>query len=70
MNRQQRRSAKRAPAAMRAFIAAYRCPDCNSESGEPFPVDERGVWRAEISHDETCPWYQQHIVGDSPKATP
>jgi hypothetical protein len=68
VNREQDR---RAPAVMRALIAAYRCPDCDSESGEPYPDHERGIWRAEIRHDETCPWYRQHIVGtDSPKAAP
>ncbi|MCW2651697.1 MAG: hypothetical protein JWR32_2673, partial [Mycobacterium sp.] len=35
MNRASRRSAARqAPPAIREYAAAYRCPDCMSETGE------------------------------------
>ncbi len=60
MNRAQRRAAaRRAPAHMRAFALAYRCPDCLSETAEPVLVDARGVWRVNVHHDETCPTYRR-----------
>lgn len=56
----RRRRARWAPDVMREFIAAYRCPDCNSESGEPIHI-EGNRWSAEIRHDDSCPWYAKHI---------
>ena len=71
MNRKQPGRPLRAPLAFRRIAAAYRCPDCDSETGEPQPDDLLGIWRMEVRHDETCPWYRQHIVGsDTPKAAP
>ncbi len=57
MNRAQRRlHARHAPASIRAFAAAYRCPDCLSETTRP--VQDRGIWRIEVRHDDTCPTWR------------
>jgi hypothetical protein len=59
MNRaERRRNNHNAPRAIRAFAAAYRCPDCLSETTQPV-VDEFGVWHIDVQHDDTCPMYHR-----------
>jgi hypothetical protein len=57
VNRRQRRSTA-IPEAVAIFAAAYRCPDCLSESAAP-TQDHFGMWHLEIRHDDTCPAYRQ-----------
>jgi hypothetical protein len=59
MNRaERRRMTQKAPASVRAFVAAYRCPDCLSDTTQPV-ADELGVWHIDVRHDDTCPMYQR-----------
>lgn len=58
MNRaERRRNYRQVPRVLRAFAAAYRCPDCSSETGELYPDGQR--WHLNIHHDDTCPSYRQ-----------
>ena len=57
MNRAQRRAGRQAPADIRAFAAAYRCPDCLSETAEPYHGGDH--WHINVHHDETCPSYRK-----------
>lgn len=58
MNRAQRRAAQRkAPPALRAFAAAYRCPDCLNETTEPYHGGDH--WHINVHHDDTCPTYRR-----------
>ncbi len=59
MNRAQRRSRRnhQAPPKVQAFAAAYRCPDCLSETPQPVQ-DWLGIWHIEVRHDDTCPAYR------------
>lgn len=59
MNRaERRRVGRQAPAVFRAFAAAYRCPDCLSDTAQPVP-DAFGVWHIDVHHDDTCPTYRR-----------
>jgi hypothetical protein len=59
MNRAERRRNNRsAPRSIRAFAAAYRCPDCLSNTTQPV-ADEFGVWHIDVQHDDTCPSYRR-----------
>lgn len=59
MNRaDRRRNNRQAPPELRAYAAAYRCPDCLSETAQPV-ADEFGVWHINVHHDETCPLYRR-----------
>ena len=58
MNRsERRRNNHRAPRVLRAFAAAYRCPDCLSETAEPYHGGDH--WHINVHHDETCPTYRR-----------
>jgi hypothetical protein len=61
MNRaERRRNNRNAPRALRAFAAAYRCPDCLSETTEPYHGGDR--WHINVHHDDTCPMYRRLIA--------
>lgn len=47
----------RPPAAVTAFAATYRCPDCIAEVGEIWQ-DDNSIWHITVAHDDTCPSYQ------------
>lgn len=49
---------QKAPLSIRAFAAAYRCPDCLSETAQPV-ADQLGIWHVYVHHDDTCPMYQR-----------
>jgi hypothetical protein len=36
----------------------YRCPD--SDNDIRLHQDVYGVWRLDVLHDDTCPWYRAH----------
>lgn len=56
MNRRDRRRQRRRPGPPPATLAAVVCcPDCNSEV--TVVEVEPGRYRAEVAHDETCPWF-------------
>jgi hypothetical protein len=58
MNRaERRRNNRNTPRALRAFAAAYRCPDCLSDTTEPYHAGDR--WHINVHHDETCPMYRR-----------
>jgi hypothetical protein len=64
VNRRHRRQARNAaspPAAYRAIAEAYRCPDCNAGASDVQPA-EGGVYRIDVRHEPTCPWYRRHIA--------
>jgi hypothetical protein len=59
MNRaQRRRETRKAPRAICLFAAAYRCPDCLSETTQPVS-DHLGAWHIDVHHDDTCPTYRR-----------
>lgn len=58
MNRASRRSAARqAPPAIREYAAAYRCPDCMSETGELW--HDGRIWQLDVRHDSSCPLFRR-----------
>jgi hypothetical protein len=58
MNRAERRRLTReAPRPIRAFAAAYRCPDCISETTQPYHGGDH--WHIDVHHDDTCPTYRR-----------
>jgi hypothetical protein len=58
MNRaDRRRQARAAPRALRLYAAAYQCPDCNSETDQPY--HDGLIWHINLHHDETCPSYRR-----------
>lgn len=46
------------PALLKMLGAALRCPDCNSDVGEP-RASKYGIWSVEIQHSDTCPYMKQ-----------
>jgi hypothetical protein len=62
MNRRERRAMTRqAPASIRAYAAAYKCPDCLSETTQPV-ADAFGAWHIDVQHDATCPMYRRLLA--------
>jgi hypothetical protein len=57
VNRAERR---KIPPPFRAIAVTvdYRCPDCDNDVR--LHQDERGVWRLDVMHDDTCPWLKRH----------
>ena len=57
MSRAERR---KIPPPFRAIAGTvdYRCPDCDNDIR--LHQDEYGVWRLDILHDDTCPWYRAY----------
>lgn len=59
MNRRHRRGTRRVEASsgaqVRAFAAAFRCPDCTAETELINP--STNVYVLNVRHDTTCPSY-------------
>lgn len=55
MNRSERR---KLPPAVRAVANGYRCPDCDNDTR--VWLDQLGMWRLDVLHDDTCPWLTRH----------
>lgn len=56
VNRAQRRKRLTPPSDVADYVRNYRCPDCLSETAEPFSTTN-GVWHLVVRHDATCPTY-------------
>lgn len=55
MNRAERR---KLPPAVRAVADGYRCPDCDNSTR--VSLDQSGMWRLDVLHDDTCPWFSAY----------
>ncbi len=72
MNRRQRRGTRRVeatPAAqVRAFAAAFRCPDCLADTKLINP--SLNVYVLEVRHDLSCPSYAAMCATTDQRRTP
>jgi len=55
MTSRRARRAQGDPADTRRLLQAIQCPDCDSRVMVIESAD--GTYSADVSHDETCPWY-------------
>lgn len=51
----------RVPPAVRAYANTYECTDCDSETKLAPDIDQSGIWRITVLHDDGCPVLTGHV---------